>query len=150
MSEREIAWYFEAYCEHLIVFHAAAYSAANHQDRLRGEPLRTSSVEIIGHKIEAIRLLNTLLSDLDNANIETVLMAMLCLMRKEPQEDQLQPDQMLLFRPHLPQVNGVDIYGRGMDSRPDGIHRHAIGYLITRAGGLGNLRSSGLAKAIAG
>ncbi|KAK3117410.1 hypothetical protein LTR53_001249 [Teratosphaeriaceae sp. CCFEE 6253] len=149
MAKSEINWYLQAYCSQPLVFHALTYSAANHQDRMRGEIKKTRSAEIIAHKLEAIRLLNRSLSDLGSIDPEPLLMAMTCLWRKEPSEDQLKPDPMLLFRPHLPKVNGIDIYGRGKLNQTDPVHRKAMSKLLEHADIL-TLKCTGMSKAVAG
>ncbi|KAK5734089.1 hypothetical protein LTR17_009217 [Elasticomyces elasticus] len=151
MARSELPWYFQAYCEHPIVFHAMHYSAANHQDRIRGEIVKTGSAAILAHKVEAIRLLNESLCDLDSANTELLLFAVTCLWRNEPQLelDQLLPDRYMLFSPHMPKVNGINVYGRGKADQTNSVHRKGMASLIERADIL-NLKCTGMAKAVAG
>ncbi|KAK5724184.1 hypothetical protein LTR17_013566 [Elasticomyces elasticus] len=151
MARSELPWYFQAYCEHPIVFHAMHYSAANHQDRLRGEIVKTGSATILAHKGEAIRLLNESLCHLDSADMELLLFAVTCLWRNEPQLelDQLLPDRYMLFSPHMPKVNGINVYGRGKVDQTNSVHRRGMASLIERADIL-NLKCTGMAKAVAG
>ncbi|KAK4894209.1 hypothetical protein LTR27_007577 [Elasticomyces elasticus] len=151
MARSELPWYFQAYCEHPIVFHAMHYSAANHQDRLRGEIVKTGSATILAHKVEAIRLLNESLCNLDSADAELLLFAVTCLWRNEPQLelDQLLPDRYMLFSPHMPKVNGINVYGRGKVDQTNSVHRKGMAGMIQRADIL-NLKCTGMAKAIAG
>ncbi|KAK3650986.1 hypothetical protein LTR56_006037 [Elasticomyces elasticus] len=151
MARSELPWYFQAYCEHPIVFHAMHYSAANHQDRIRGEIVKTGSAAILAHKVEAIRLLNESLCHLDSANTELLLFAVTCLWRNEPQLelDQLLPDRYMLFSPHMPKVNGINVYGRGKADQTNSVHRKGMASLIERADIL-NLKCTGMAKAVAG
>jgi hypothetical protein len=153
MPKAEMAWYFQAYCEHEIVFHALHYSVANHQDRLLNVVSRTSSPDVIAHKLQAIQSLNVAISDLATKDIDTgpLLLAVTALLRREPDEDQLRPDKMLLFNPHMPDVDNLAVYGRGKLGQTVPIHRDAIDFLLDRVkGGLLGIESSGLAKAISG
>jgi hypothetical protein len=155
MTRAEMSWYFQAYCEHDIVFHALHYSVANHQDRLLSAATRTCSHEVIAHKLQAIRALNTAISELETGDIDAgpVLLAVTALLRREPDEDQLKPDKMLLFCPHMPNADNLAVYGRGKFGQTITIHRDALDLLLDRAGngnGLLGIESPGLAKAISG
>ena len=149
MSRYEVSWYHRMYCTNPLVFHAMQFSAANHHDRMRGSITKTRSAEIIYHKGEAIRLLNLSISDLRSVDYAALLMAITSLMRNEPDIDQLQPDPMLLFRPHLPNVYNLSVYGRGKGTQTHGVHHQAVYRLIDAAGGLRAFSGLGVAKATA-
>ena len=124
---------------------------SRHQDRLRGVISSTRSLATISHKVQAIRLVNDAINDLASADFSALLLAMTCLMRNEPEEDQLQADRMLLFNPHMPTVNGVNVYGRGrMVQQINPVHREALITLVERAGGPRSVECYGLMKALAG
>ncbi|KAK4890694.1 hypothetical protein LTR27_010621 [Elasticomyces elasticus] len=79
-----------------------------------------------------------------------LLVAITAVMRNEPDAGQLAADPMLLFRPHMPNVNNVALYGRGKAVQTDNVHRSVISTLLKRPEHILAIDAPGLAKAIAG
>ncbi|KAK5676549.1 hypothetical protein LTS10_010850 [Elasticomyces elasticus] len=151
-SSNEVQWFIQAYCEHAVVFHALHYAVANHQDRLHGYVSKTNSAGIIAHKLQALRLMSQAINAYCSGNMPVgpLLFAITAVMRNEPDASQLIPDPMLLFRPYMPNVNNVAIYGRGRAVQTASVHCSVISHLLTRTEQRLAISAPGLAKAIAG
>ncbi|KAK3643342.1 hypothetical protein LTR56_010298 [Elasticomyces elasticus] len=151
-SSNEVQWFIQAYCEYAVVFHALHYAVANHQDRLHGYVSKTNSAGIIAHKLQALRLMSQAINAYCSGNMPVgpLLFAVTAVMRNEPDAGQLIPDPMLLFRPYMPNVNNVAIYGRGRAVQTASVHCSIISHLLTRTEQTLAVSAPGLAKAIAG
>ncbi|KAK5745278.1 hypothetical protein LTR17_001439 [Elasticomyces elasticus] len=125
---------------------------ANHQDRLHGYVSKTNSAGIIAHKLQALRLMSQAINAYCSGNMPVgpLLFAITAVMRNEPDAGQLIPDPMLLFRPYMPNVNNVAIYGRGRAVQTASVHCSIISHLLTRTEQTLAISAPGLAKAIAG
>ncbi|KAK3639593.1 hypothetical protein LTR56_012378 [Elasticomyces elasticus] len=151
-SSDEIPWFIQAYCEHPVVFHALHYAVANHQDRLCGYVSKTNSAATIAHKLKALQLMNRAIDAYRSGSMKAgpLLVAITAVMRNEPDAGQLATDPMLLFRPHMPNVNNVALYGRGKAVQTANVHRSVISTLLKRPEHILAIEAPGLAKAIAG
>ena len=102
--------------------------------------------DMLAQKSTACRILNNKLSQLTCADIEFVLMAMICLSRVEP-DAKAQPTNSASFLvPHMPCAEYVHLIGRLQ--WVDGLAK-AMVTLVHRAGSLSRIRLPGLARRLA-
>ncbi|KAK4896691.1 hypothetical protein LTR27_005285 [Elasticomyces elasticus] len=149
LSPTAVAARFEAFCERVPFYHAASYSAAIHHDVAMKKLAKTQTQATIAHKIECIRLVNQLVSTLndDPENLDLLLFLLTCLLNEEPTQAMLdREDRVHLFSPHQPAVGGVNIFGQ---CKTEQLHCDAVVLLVQRAGGLGGLRWPDLPRVLA-
>lgn len=147
MSPQDSVMYFQAYAELPMLFHALNVSAAYHQDFRRGVIEKSNRPEHFMHKIEAIRHVNKEIARIETTDVEMLIFTLLCLLTLHPGPEELKPAEPLLFRPHMPQVGNLNVFGRmGTDT----FHRNALQPLLDRIGGWQGIKSKGLAKRLAG
>ncbi|KAK4954648.1 hypothetical protein LTR10_008081 [Elasticomyces elasticus] len=149
LSPTAVAARFQAFCQRVPFYHAASYSAAIHHDVATKKLAKTQTQATIAHKIECIRLVNQLVSTLndDPENLDLLLFLLTCLLNEEPTQAMLErEDRVHLFSPHQPAVGGVNIFGQ---CKTEQLHCDAVVLLVQRAGGLDGLRWPDLARVLA-
>ena len=139
---------FAGFCQYPIIYHCFHYVYAVHQDAIEKQASRSHGVRALWHHSETIRLLNAMISQLDHENIELALLTIVSLVKSHVEPDQAKKDasSALLFFPHDPFADGLNIYGHTEIVQA---HANAIIPLVSRAGGLSNLTFPGLAPALA-
>ena len=104
-----MAW-FSAFREQPIIFHAFHYAMAVHHDLLCNSASWTITKNCLRHKIRAIKLLNEILSSLNDDNIEWAILAVVVLASNEPEKTLTK--SVWWFDPHLPSANWMSVYAR--------------------------------------
>ena len=147
-SQQSSSAWFAAFCESPIVFHGFHYAIAVHADALRGQTLWSNRNEMIAHKNMTIRLLNNMLSHLDdhNVDIEIVIHAVLLLTHNDLRDNKVENSPQSALSPHFPYAGWLNVFGGIGAVQP---HAQALQHLLERAGGLKALKFPGLASIIA-
>jgi hypothetical protein len=136
----ERAW-FEGMCKDPVLFHALSYKCGVHQT-LRGlVPLQQKRLEILEHQLRTIQLINSALDELENANLEHLIIAMMCLWRTNPKRPQSKEAADPLFSAHIPDANWISLYGQMQNVD---LHGKAITHLVDRLGGTQSLQFPGV------
>lgn len=129
-----------------IIFHGFHYALTVHHDLLVNKVDWSSSRAGLMHKTATIRLLNRILSNLNDENIEWAILAVLVLASNELKPDKIITGGPSMFRPHMPKGNWNEVYAR-MEQVPE--HGRAMYLLILKRGGLKAIRLAGLAAVLA-
>jgi hypothetical protein len=135
------AW-FEAYCEHPLIFHCMNWTLAVHHDLLCSKLDWTTSRCGLTHKAKAFSALRELVPNVSRENASIVLFGVLLLAALDTRRDSMDQRPVFLFEPHLPAANWLNVYGR-MD-KPVEPHANAVHVLIGLVGGVENATIPGL------
>ena len=111
MDKRAARAWFEAFCQHPVIYHSFHYAIAVHRDVVSNRVLYSNSQEILAHKTQAIRLLNAVLAESSDAAVDMIILTTLLLATTELQQEKLDGDLLLLFDPHLPTANWIAFMG---------------------------------------
>lgn len=134
-----------------IIFHGFTVASAVHRDILRNEPALSRDQEIIVHHSKLLRLLHDLLNNLDDADIELAVLAILLLTLADLDCFQLGRDSIIPFIPHMASANWINVFGRVMslDNSRFNEHVRAMETLSMRRGGIQQLQLPGLGVQVA-
>jgi hypothetical protein len=133
ITAQETVWFFQAYCTYPLVYHCLQYIVASYQDKLAGVVERTQSVKVLAHVTAALGLLRVAVSEYRSGIIELtapLLLSLGWLMRADLTPDDLQPEPVLLFKPHVRNLHNASVFGRGKRSQIATVHKTAVNELF--------------------
>ena len=147
MAPWEVEAWFQAFTRDPLTFHGLSYAIGVHQ-RLSGVPgAVTRFAQTLGHKSQAIQLVNARLPALDGqAMIELALLTIAILWRVNDQAVASDSEEFMLLNSYLPTADWLCLYGK---TDTVDAHAGAVRFLVERLGGLNNLQLPGLAYGIA-
>lgn len=115
---------------------------AVHHDLFCNKLEWTVSKKNLSHKVEALSLLQTRVSEITSDNASFALFAVLLLASLDNDQDELSRCPVWLFDPPIPAANWLNIYGRM--EKPVEPHANAVHVLLQLAGGLENVKLPGI------
>jgi len=140
MNSTSRAWY-SAGIKNPFLFNVLLWSACCHRDVLRGPKREIDSLQTLSYKVNAIRLLNDVLSDGSKAITDEVILTVVGLAAHDVLP--ITPLNPKPFNSPLKNAGGLAFYSVAADA-PE--HMEAIKTLIALRGGLDNLKLPGLAE----
>lgn len=141
MRHHELCAWFVAFTQSPLAYHSLSCSVYVHR-QLVGADDHAKDLEMsLFHKGKTISLVNNALDDMQKANMDDVLHAIIVLWRVNPVLRQETCEDTSLFVPHLPYANWVNVWSR-TERVP--MHAAAFYWLVEKLGGIDKLKLPGL------
>ena len=139
----EFAEWFQAFCEHPVVYHGYSSAVIQHRALTRNHISAVDNHQMLTYRNTAIRLINDKLSNLKDEDVEPVILGICTISLDDQLIPGLLPSGISLFVPHVPTTDCTNMYGRNIQA-----HHSALVELTNRMGGIDELKLVTLARTV--